>query len=88
VLLWLRYPAPAGVLTDLASRSGPITYEVLDQLRPVRSVQYLRAALVARGISRRVTRTWRNCPAGSIRPPPATKLDLPAAGVASVVWAT
>jgi len=49
VLLWLRHSAPAGVLIDLASRSGPVTHEVLDQLRPVRSVQHLRAALVAAG---------------------------------------
>lgn len=47
VLLWLRHRAPAGVLTDLAGRSGRVTHEVLDQLRPVRSVQHLRAALVA-----------------------------------------
>jgi hypothetical protein len=50
VLLWLRFPAPAGVLADLADMSGPVTHDVLDELRPFRSVQHLRAALVAGGV--------------------------------------
>lgn len=50
MLLWLRYPAPAGVLADLAGMSGPVSHEVLDQLRPFRSVQHLRAVLVAGGV--------------------------------------
>ena len=50
LLLWLRNPAPRRVLAALGRGSGPVTYQELDDLTPVKGSQRLREVLVNAGI--------------------------------------
>ncbi|WP_328632257.1 hypothetical protein [Streptomyces sp. NBC_00356] len=50
LLLWMsRSPVPQ-LLESLATGSGPITHESLDDLTPSKAVRFLRAVLVAHGV--------------------------------------
>ena len=46
MLLWLRQPAPRGILTAIGHADEPLTHEFLDQLQPRQAVRHLRAVLV------------------------------------------
>lgn len=46
---WLNKSAAAAILCDLAARDHPLTHQVLDELPPGKTVEHLRAILVATG---------------------------------------
>lgn len=49
VLKWLESRTPRAMLTDLAGAAGPVSHDIIDQLRPVKAAARLRDILVARG---------------------------------------
>lgn len=50
LLLWLGRPGTHRMLGILASGTGPVTHDAIDQLPHSKSISYLRAALVAHGV--------------------------------------
>ncbi|WP_371572727.1 hypothetical protein [Streptomyces sp. NBC_01314] len=50
LLLWLGRPGPRRLLSALASGSGPVTHDTLDDVPPSKAVRFLRAALAANGV--------------------------------------